>query len=879
MDALRASIATAATVAHRFCNDSNNNNAALFDSHLGKLVKLTVTLDPAARLSLKDARLCELLYYCSVLLNGISTSAVTRSRLHLFLFNLAFHNVPIRKYLADDLKICGSVFECLKLSLREQLGPQNLIDVLKLLQVLTYERTVVLGIWTNSLISFLLSEITCESEPEWLPYCMAILCNLAIRSKSVCQRIRKSSSYKAFSHKLLKLLAHDSRTVVVSSLVLVSLLEEKLRDTVFCARNVPHTFQCVFNVLILGDHLMTRHIAADLLSRLVINDAPSVSSVPVITSTGKDLTSYPYFEHTIQLLAGLFAQLDPCTEESLKVYDIFLSFCSISQLRSATAQAVLRCAVVKEGQATPLLAICNTAALSFEKAIHPEVPLKAMHLLACLFQELVENCGHIKDSLPAEHILQLIENSVKTAIETVNDFVRFQCQRITEGLRLAETISNDDDIRGDLLEVVTAPLCSHIVESQMISNPIVVYMEQLPSQRTETLPDWCSDGVAIVLELLRVLTALKDYSKLHKDLYWKLLKDDRLVPFIAYAVVFGGSELTYEALLLYTHCAQIHAFPTKWLGDLIANCPKQNMLPRLSRSPLSRSVSEYCINDDACGSFVEGMKAIDSRPAAKSETLKDVDDLLENLRQRSDLKDSRVSQLLNIYERKIQIMKIREQELEKLLAKKEDSLRQSERIRNLYSNENEVNNLRQLITDCEKKLEESNARFTSLYADKKEMQDMCDDYKKKVEEKEMELALLNDELARMTQEKNFLEEENKNEREFSTLTKSRYDELKKKFEQTSAALIEKDKECIQFIAELKSLKRNLSLKEAENNEVVENLKRTEKELEDITQSKVSEIKNLQHLLNEKAAEMEGLQKELQKVMKFKDQMIRMMNEI
>lgn len=35
----------------------------------------------------------------------------------------------------------------------------------------------------------------------------------------------------------------------------------------------------------------------------------------------------------------------------------------------------------------------------------------------------------------------------------------------------------------------------------------------------------------------------------------------------------------------------------------------------------------------------------------------------------------------------------------------------------------------------------------------------------------------------MTQEKNILEEENKNEREFATLTKNRYDELKKKFEQ------------------------------------------------------------------------------------------------
>lgn len=106
----------------------------------------------------------------------------------------AFHNISIRRYLAGDgLQICGSVFECLKLSLRDQLGPQNFIDILRLLlvcyicihrfnfflfflyckyllfflgyifllvfKVLTYERNVVLGLWTNGLISFLLSEV------------------------------------------------------------------------------------------------------------------------------------------------------------------------------------------------------------------------------------------------------------------------------------------------------------------------------------------------------------------------------------------------------------------------------------------------------------------------------------------------------------------------------------------------------------------------------------------------------------------------------------------------------------------------------------------------------------------------------------------------
>ena len=97
----------------------------------------------------------------------------------------------------------------------------------------------------------------------------------------------------------MKLLAHDSRIVVVSSLVLIGYLEEKIRDMVFfffflistlafilsysnfevyCSKNIHETFQCVFNVLTMGDGdcLMTRHIASDLLRRLVVSDTPTV---------------------------------------------------------------------------------------------------------------------------------------------------------------------------------------------------------------------------------------------------------------------------------------------------------------------------------------------------------------------------------------------------------------------------------------------------------------------------------------------------------------------------------------------------------------------------------------------------------------------------
>uniref|UniRef100_F1L155 Protein CIP2A n=1 Tax=Ascaris suum TaxID=6253 RepID=F1L155_ASCSU len=595
--AVDASIASVANAAQRFYNSCSEENATTLDMELANLIKLTNSIDPTARLTLKNVHLSELLTHCPILLSASSTSAVTRSRLHLFLFNIAFYNVPLREYLAgDQMQMCGPIFECLRLSLRDQLGPQNLIDILRLLQVLTYERCLSLGMWTNDLISFLLSEVNRDEEPEWMPYCMAILCNLASRSKSVCQRIKKSTSYKAFSHKLLKLLAHDSRIVVVSSLVLVGYLEAKLRDTVFCSRNIPQTFQCVFNVLVIGDCLMTRHIAADLLKRLVVSDAPNVSSVPVITSTGKDLINYSYFERSIQMVAALIVQLDARSEESLKIYDIFLSFCSLLQMRTPTALAVLKCPPKEQRLTTPVLSICSTAQMTFEEAIVPEVPLKAIRLLRYILREAIESGSRVQDSVPAELILRLIEGNIKTPVETGSELVSFQCRRIAEGLRLAETVSNDDDLRADILEVVTAPLCAHIVESQMLSNPVVPFMGRPVAQRTDPLPKWSADGVSIVLELLRVLAALKDYSKLHKDQYWKLLKDERLVPFIAYAIAFGNHELTYDALLLYTHCAQIHAFPTRWLGDLIASCVTNRISEHSSSiksSSLPRSTSDY----------------------------------------------------------------------------------------------------------------------------------------------------------------------------------------------------------------------------------------------------------------------------------------------
>uniref|UniRef100_A0A7I4Y4Q1 Protein CIP2A n=1 Tax=Haemonchus contortus TaxID=6289 RepID=A0A7I4Y4Q1_HAECO len=786
---MEGALSRAVAAAARYAADSSIENTVLFEECLKTLIRQLDGVEVIGRLSLSNQFLHELLGYSPHILAANTSSAPTRSKLLRLLFSLALYNVRIRRHLSGDLHLCGPIFECLKMSLKEQLGPQNLIDILRLLQVLTYEKCLSLGIWTNDLISFLMSEITRSDEMEWMPYCIAILCNLARRSKSVCCRIKKSTSYKAFSRRVIKLLSHDSRIVVVSSLVLVGYLEEKVRDMVYCPQNIHETFQCVFNVLIMGDSecLMTRHVASDLLRRLVVSETQTVSSVPVITSTGKDVMNYPFFNRCIQQTAELLITLDPRLEETLKVYEVLLAFCSLPQLCSPVCSAVLGCVATEARLTTPLLAIAATVSIPIENAVQPEISLKALRLLTFLVKEKLDAGEHITDVIGAEEVLSLIDAAVKTSVETSKPEVVYQCRRITEGLRLAEVCSADEDLRNGLLEVTTAALCAHISETQLITNPVIVFMEKPPTQRTEKTLEWGVHGVAVVLELLRLLAALKDFSKLHKDQYWRSLKDPRLVSFLAYALSYGDHEMVHNALVIYTHCSQLQAFPSRWLGDLIASC-----------SQSKQSSSDSCMtspntSNDTRSKSCEPMETTAAVPAllmsprrSSKENERVVDEVLQRIRDGFNVKDAKVSDVLSAYEKKISLMERREREMELLLSAKDQALAQSEKLRLQFrgtgSNNNEADmaRVRSLISDCEA-LREKNEKIT------KELEET----RKQLEEK---TTAMEAEVARVAQERDDLASEISQEREVVVSANKLADDLKKKLEIASTALLERQNE-------------------------------------------------------------------------------------
>ncbi|KHJ85154.1 hypothetical protein OESDEN_15124 [Oesophagostomum dentatum] len=324
-------------------------------------------------------------------------------------------------------------------------------------------------------------------------------------------------------------------------------------------------------------------------------------------------------------------------------------------------------------------------------------------------------------------------------------------------------------------------------------------------------------GVAVVLELLRLLAALKDFSKLHKDQYWRSLKDPRLVSFLAYALCYGDHEMVHNALVLYTHCSQLHAFPSKWLGDLIASCSQAKQYLYESRSRVN---SPNTSTDQRSNEPMDIAPPLISSPLRNSKE-NDIllDELLKKIRDGFNVKDAKMSDVLAAYEKKILILERRERELEVLVSAKDQALAQSEKLRMQPRNggsEADMARIRSLVGDCEALREKVDLANKQL-----------DLTRQLLDEK---TAALQADLAQMKQERDDLTSEISQERELAMAANKLVDDLKKKLEKASSTLVERQNE----VASLNQEKANL----------IETLNKVNSDLSALQELHANEVKRL-----------------------------------
>uniref|UniRef100_A0A183C035 NUC173 domain-containing protein n=1 Tax=Globodera pallida TaxID=36090 RepID=A0A183C035_GLOPA len=783
------------------------------DPILTKLIHESASLASTARLEPCSSSLAELLHRCALLLSSPTTRPLLRSKILLLLSNFFLYNVSLRKSAANSEQICLAVFHCLRAAFDDHLGPQNVIDVLRIIQMLTYER-VNFGDWIFELLPFLTREILNAVPSELLPYCMCILCNLVSQSKPFTNRFKQMDSFKCFCSRILQLLSHNSKALPSSSVRWsLSAIWTRKRGTL--SQNISQTFLCIFNILSSAapDVLMTTHIAVDLLRRLVINQPKSPNDIPMLNATARDLTSYEFFEKSIQKVAGLLNLLDPRSEESRKIVQLFLAFCQLDELRGPTSVAIVAVEPNELKLNTPAHALVNMARLDFEEAIFPEVPLTALQLLAFVVKESVEAGKGIRRIFssfdPLCALLKQVTRTVK--IEPNSPLAPFHAKLIAEGLRLAESLANDEDFRRVLLDIVHAQLCADIFGEQLSSNPIVhhwllvdllapsfqIYnyevsqpsLNSSSSSKGPSLPLWSINAIAIPIQLMRLLASLKDHSKPHKELYWRSLKDHRLLPFMAYAIARGTSALVYDAFVLFTHCAQVHDFPLKRLSILTAKCAA---LKNASRG----------------GASADGQQASSSKNVSFSSSFEQQQQQLPlsaeytnggfpNKGGRAEV--SEMVKLVETLQYELQAKEKKERELEKKLSEHSPAGGGGGTTGGINGtgtggampSADQNNNLRRFVNELERRVVEADAEIAALSSEKGELLRRVERLQKALDTERAQHASA---LGSAERDRQMLVEENERERALHAVMRDKFDEMRRKFDTAAKTVFDKQSE-------------------------------------------------------------------------------------
>uniref|UniRef100_A0A914GXF9 Protein CIP2A n=1 Tax=Globodera rostochiensis TaxID=31243 RepID=A0A914GXF9_GLORO len=814
------------------------------DPILTKLIHESASLASTARLEPCSSSLAELLHRCALLLCSPTTRPLLRSKILLLLSNFFLYNVSVRKSAANSEQICLAVFHCLRAAFDDHLGPQNVIDVLRIIQMLTYER-VNFGDWIFELLPFLTREILNAVPSELLPYCMCILCNLVSQSKPFTNRFKQMDSFKCFCSRILQLLSHNSKAVVISALVLVGYLDEKTRDTVYSSQNISQTFLCIFNILSSAapDVLMTTHIAVDLLRRLVINQPKSPNDIPMLNATARDLTSYEFFEKSIQKAAGLLNLLDPRSEESRKIVQLFLAFCQLDELRGPTSVAIVAVEPNELKLNTPAHALVNMARLDFEEAIFPEVPLTALQLLAFVVKESVEAGKGIRRIFSSfDPLCALIKQVTRTVkVEPNSPLAPFHAKLIAEGLRLAESLANDEDFRPVLLDIVHAQLCADIFGEQLGSNPIVhhwllvdllapsfqMYNYEVPSLNSSSssskgpsLPLWSINAIAIPIQLMRLLASLKDHSKPHKELYWRSLKDHRLLPFMAYAIARGTSALVYDAFVLFTHCAQVHDFPLKRLSILTAKCAALKNASRGGASADGQQASRHF--------GLSGKGPIDRKNVSFSSSFEQQQQLplfAEYTNGGFPSKGGRaeVSEMVKLVETlqyELQAKEKKERELEKKLSEHSPAGGGGGTTGGINGtgtggavpSADQNNNLRRFVNELERRVVEADAEIAALSSEKGELLRRVERLQKALDTERAQHASA---LGGAERDRQMLVEENERERALHAVMRDKFDEMRRKFDTAAKTVFDKQSELDKAVEADKELNKRFHEQENE----------------------------------------------------------------
>ncbi|XP_053268511.1 protein CIP2A [Pleuronectes platessa] len=563
----------------------------------------------------------------------------------------------------------ASVIHCHSVTPAEPL----VLQCLQVLQKLTYStRTFQSTNYIHELIAFLMTNIQSHNDDIIMP-CLGLMANLCRDNHSVQSHIKSLDNVKPFYRTLINFLAHNSLTVVVFTLSILSslTLNEKVGEKFFDAKNIHQTFQLVFNIIVNGDGTLTRKYSVDLLVDLLKN-----------SKIADFLTRYQHFSACLSQVLGLLQSKDP--DSAAKVLELLLAMCSVSGLRSLLCDVVFKPAAAKlrapgrrQGPGLDNGGRKEQSGLALVQWLSSPVEgaetcsLQALHLLHEL---LKESLG--ADTLP-DRVVSFIEMLLPVLLGLLRGLdpakgdahLRKHCHRITHVNSLLLLLCTDESTRSIVSRQVSAQLCLSQAESLLSSchgnNPLTC----LPPGSDNDLSQVCAEALLKTLELM---SKLRQQVKDMETSFYRMLQDQRIATPLSLALTSHHRQRVQTGLSLLFEATPLPDFPVLVLGESIA--ANNAYRPR----DCELSVKRVAVQEVPPPRI--NMSVLDSSSGTSRGVHSLVEKMQNGLGLQEPVKDSHVSEIIDVYAKKISAFASQESRLQDLLEAKALALSQADRL-------------------------------------------------------------------------------------------------------------------------------------------------------------------------------------------------------